>query len=105
ELALPAAPQLGDAFVEPHRAEGRPPQISVRAVPRLVAFEKQHLVATVAQSTHQAAIGRRVAVTPGRGDRQPENDDTQRPRRRRQYGRAHGSLPTSTSSTRRTRCV
>ena len=67
--------------IEAHGSERRARHVAMRAVPWLVAFEKQHLVAAPAQRAHQAAIGRRVAVAPGGGDRQPEDHDPQRARR------------------------
>ena len=52
-------------------------EVAVRRVPGHVALQEQHLVAAPHQLAHQAAVGGGVAVAPGGGDRQAENDDLQ----------------------------
>src|SRR5438128_10778129 len=50
-------------------------QVAILGIPRHVALEEGHVVAAPRQLAHQAAIGRGVAVAPGRGDREAEDDD------------------------------
>ena len=70
--------QFGQIGVQLRPAVGRVGQVALLGVPGHVALQEQHVVAPRGQFAHQAAIGGRVAVAPGRRDGQAQDDDLHR---------------------------
>src|SRR5947207_12726301 len=99
----PTPAELVDAVIEVNGSGWEIDGIAVGPVPRRVAFQEQHIVTALRKGPHEAAVGGRVAIAPGRGNRQTENDDAKPSHWRRQCCGTHADPPSNANSSRSTR--
>src|SRR5205085_5706798 len=103
QCTAPSSAELVDALIEMNGSGWEITRIPVGSVPRHVAFEKQHIVTALRKGPDETSVGRRVAVAPGRRNRQTENDDAKPAHWRGKCCGNHADPPSNANSNRSTR--